>query len=121
MYWARWLREYMPELQHRREPHGRGPPLQVGDIVVIVDNTLPRNTWPLGRVTAVYPGPDGVVRAADVQTKAGFLRRPTKKLVILHTETPQSSVLPAARCVEPASRRTAGECDERPASDETNV
>ncbi|GBP85791.1 hypothetical protein EVAR_77895_1 [Eumeta japonica] len=60
MFWSRWLREYLPELQHRREPHGRGEALKIGDVVLIADNTLPRNTWPRGVITAVYPGTDGV-------------------------------------------------------------
>ncbi|KAL0839890.1 hypothetical protein ABMA28_016513 [Loxostege sticticalis] len=86
MFWSRWIKEYLPELQGRREPRGRGPELKTGDIVLIADNTLPRNTWPLGRITAVFPGPDGVVRAADVRTRGGILRRPTKKLVNLQIE-----------------------------------
>jgi hypothetical protein len=85
-FWARWLREYLPSLQYRREPYGRGRPINVGDIVLVVDGNLPRNTWPRGRVTAIYPGPDGVTRAVDVATKGGVFRRPTKKLVILPTE-----------------------------------
>ncbi|GBP55618.1 hypothetical protein EVAR_35853_1 [Eumeta japonica] len=85
MFWSRWLREYLPELQHRREPHGRGEALKIGDVVLIADNTLPRNTWPRGVITAVYPGTDGVTRVADVQTKNGVLRRPTKKIVVIPT------------------------------------
>lgn len=83
IFWERWLREYLPSLQNRREPRGRGPELKLGDIVIIADNTLPRNVWPLGKVTATYPGADGVVRAADVFTRGTTLRRPTKKLVIV--------------------------------------
>ncbi|GBP81325.1 hypothetical protein EVAR_53719_1 [Eumeta japonica] len=39
-FWTRWVREYLPTLQHRREPVGRGHPLAVGDIVIMVDETL---------------------------------------------------------------------------------
>lgn len=76
----------MPELQNRREPHGKGPPVKIGDVVLIADGNLPRNTWPRGRIAATYPGPDGVIRAVDVRTAGGVLRRPTKKLVIIPTE-----------------------------------
>ncbi|KAL0859420.1 hypothetical protein ABMA27_010599 [Loxostege sticticalis] len=86
LFWARWLKEYLPDLQYRREPYGRGPAIKVGDVVLITDGTLPRNVWPRGLVTAVFPGPDGVIRAVDVRTKGGILRRPAKKLVILPTE-----------------------------------
>ncbi|XP_075989157.1 uncharacterized protein LOC142986969 [Anticarsia gemmatalis] len=83
VFWTRWLREYLPELQNRREPHGRGPAVRVDDLVQVVDPNLPRNIWLRGRVTAVYPGPDNVVRTVDILTKGGVLRRPVRKLVIL--------------------------------------
>lgn len=86
IFWSRWLREYLPDLQHRRDIHNRGPTVKVGDVVLIVDHTLPRNTWPKGRVTATYPGADGIVRVADVATRGGLLRRPVKKIVILPTD-----------------------------------
>lgn len=92
LFWARWLKEYLPELQHRREPRNRGAALNIDDVVLIADSTLPRNIWPRGVVIATYPGADGVVRAADVKTKGGILRRPTKKLVIL--QTTQTTSLP---------------------------
>ncbi|XP_049866070.1 uncharacterized protein LOC126366823 [Pectinophora gossypiella] len=83
LFWKRWLKEYLPELQYRREPHGRGPSIQLGDPVLIVDGQLPRNTWPRGLVVAVYPGADNVVRTVEVRTAGGLLKRPVKKLVLL--------------------------------------
>ena len=83
IFWLRWVKEYLPELPHRREPHGRGHQVKIGDLVQIIDQNLPRNVWIRGRVIAVYPGPDDIVRTVDVQTKGGVLRRPVRKLVIL--------------------------------------
>ncbi|GBP53912.1 hypothetical protein EVAR_96590_1 [Eumeta japonica] len=83
LFWTRWVREYLPTLQYRLEPVGRGDPLAVGDTIIVVDGTLPRNALVRGRVTATYPGKDGVVRVADITTSTGILRRPTKKLVVL--------------------------------------
>ncbi|XP_063636132.1 uncharacterized protein LOC134806742 [Cydia splendana] len=80
----RWVREYAPLLQHRREPYDGGVAPAVGDVVIICDSNLPRNTWPRGIVTRTYPGKDGVVRVVDVSTSKGHvLRRPTKKIVVL--------------------------------------
>ncbi|XP_045784625.1 uncharacterized protein LOC123880521, partial [Maniola jurtina] len=87
IFWARWVKEYLPELQHRWEPNGRGPAIQVNDLVQIVDPNLPRNVWIRGRVTATYPGPDNVVRTVDILTKGGVLRRPVRKLVLLPLST----------------------------------
>lgn len=83
VFWARWLREYLPELRNRRQAQGRGSELKIGDVVFIVDGNLPRNTWMRGRVSAVYPGPDGVVRTVDVTTRGGTLRRPARKIVVI--------------------------------------
>lgn len=83
LFWRRWVREYLPELQYRREPHGTAHRFELGDPVLIADGNLPRNTWPRGRIVAVYPGADGQIRTAEVQTAAGVLKRPTKKLVPL--------------------------------------
>ncbi|KAH9636358.1 hypothetical protein HF086_002592 [Spodoptera exigua] len=89
VFWRRWVREYLPLLQNRREPYGSGTPPKVGDVVVICDSNLPRNTWPKGRVTQVLPGADGEIRVVDVMTRGLVLRRPTKRIVVLPTESPE--------------------------------
>ncbi|XP_063365858.1 uncharacterized protein LOC134654324 [Cydia amplana] len=78
-FWQRWVKEYLPCLSPR-VGGGSPPNVAVGDVVIICDCNLPRGSWPKGRVTAVYPGRDGIVRVADVATAAGILRRPLKKL-----------------------------------------
>jgi hypothetical protein len=43
---------------------------KVGDIVLLVDDNLPRGKWNMARVVEVFPGKDGIVRNEDgrVQT-----------------------------------------------------
>ncbi|GBP84154.1 hypothetical protein EVAR_36670_1 [Eumeta japonica] len=89
MFWAAGFGNICPSY-NTGGSHGRGEALKIGDVVLIADNTLPRNTWPRGVITAVYPGTDGVTRVADVQTKNGVLRRPTKKIVVIPTDRPSS-------------------------------
>ncbi|GBP84659.1 hypothetical protein EVAR_58882_1 [Eumeta japonica] len=79
----RWLREYLPLLQRRHDSQQKGTPPEVDDVVLIVDENLPRNTWPRGRVVELYPGKGGVVRVVEPQTAAGRLKRPVKKIVVL--------------------------------------
>ncbi|XP_059061186.1 uncharacterized protein LOC131854079 [Achroia grisella] len=85
-FWRRWVTEYLPQLQHRREPRATHGVIKLEDLVLVADGNLPRNSWPRGAVVATYPGPDGEIRAVDVRTNKGILRRPTKKLVILPIE-----------------------------------
>lgn len=84
LFWSRWVREYLPELQHRREPRPKGEPIKIGDLVLVADGNLPRNQWPRGIVVALYPGSDREIRVVDIRIAGGrVLRRPTKKLVVL--------------------------------------
>ena len=49
------------------------------------ENCLPTQ-WSIGRITAVFPGVDGVVRVAEVATPQGSYRRPVRKLCPLPTQ-----------------------------------
>ncbi|XP_061710651.1 uncharacterized protein LOC133520297 [Cydia pomonella] len=82
-FWNRWVKEILPTMQPRQIAENREHDLTLGDLVIIVDQNLPRGTWPRGRVVATFPGRDGVVRVVDVATSGGILRRPSKKLVRL--------------------------------------
>ena len=83
-FWRRWIKEYLPTLTRRVKWNRRTEPVKVGDIVIIADDNSPRGSWPKGKVSAVYPGRDGVVRMADVATAGGqIFRRPVAKLCVL--------------------------------------
>ena len=43
---------------------------EVGDLVLLVGEPLPRGQWRLGRVVKVVPGRDGLVRTVEVKTGA---------------------------------------------------
>lgn len=98
-FWKRWIRDYLPYITRRSKWFYPVKPIEIDDIVVIVDNNLPRNTWPKGRIIAVQPGKDGQVRSATIQTSTGIYDRPAVKLAVLdvrHEETskPPSTIRP---------------------------
>ncbi|XP_060805706.1 uncharacterized protein LOC132902874 [Amyelois transitella] len=79
--WKRWVKEYLPTLNRRDKWYrDNDRPLIVGDLVVIADDQLPRNQWPLGRVDQVFPGKDGLIRVAQGKTRHGLYVRPVTKL-----------------------------------------
>lgn len=43
------------------------------DIVVVVDDTLPMNMWPIGRIQGVYEEKDGKIRVVEVKTQTVFI------------------------------------------------
>ena len=87
-FWTRWVKEYLPNLQLRQKWLETKGNLQTGSIVLILDESLPRNNWPLGRVLKTFPGRDGLVRSVQVKTANNVLVRPINKLCLL--ESPEN-------------------------------
>ncbi|XP_047028042.1 uncharacterized protein LOC124636151 [Helicoverpa zea] len=79
-FWRRWQNEYINELQRRQKWLKDTPQLKVDDLVLIKEENLPPLCWRLGRVTKLFPGPDGVIRVADVRTSTNCLRRALVRL-----------------------------------------
>lgn len=80
--WRRWQLEYLHTLQHRPKWTKAVRDLQIGDMV-LVSSPSPPLSWQLGRILAVFPGADNIVRVVDVKTTSGILRRPAVKVFAL--------------------------------------
>ena len=95
LFWARWRKEYLPLLQVRQKWTTKKSPHKVGDLVLLVDQLLPRNQWSTGRITQVIEDKQGNVRSAKItvakirrdkyslQAKAVSVERPITKLILL--------------------------------------
>ena len=64
-FWLRWKREYLQLLQSRTKWNEKKDNLQVGDIVLLKQDSH-RNDWPMGKVTEAIKSKDGKVRKAQV-------------------------------------------------------
>ena len=63
VFWRRWIREYLPQLQERQKWAYPSRNFAVNDIVLVIDDRVPRSSWPLGRITSVRKNSvDGHVR-----------------------------------------------------------
>ncbi|XP_065088114.1 uncharacterized protein LOC135709657 [Ochlerotatus camptorhynchus] len=82
-FWQRWVIEYLPTITRRTKWFYPVKPIAIGDIVVVADPSLPRNSWPKGRVVSVKASKDGQVRSAVVQTPSGLYDRPAVKIAVL--------------------------------------
>ncbi len=95
-FWYCWKREYLQTLQSRQKWFKPRRELQVGDIVLIKDDNIPRNQWQLARIVDTAQSHDGAVRKARLVTadrsldnrgkRSGALselERPAQKLVLL--------------------------------------
>lgn len=110
-FWRRWVAEYLPTLTRRTRWFQPTKPIQMNDLVLVVDHNLPRNCWPKGRVVAIVQSKDGQVRRVTVQTANGILERPAVKVAVLDVGSTWSTP-------NLLQRRTGGECC-NPASSDT--
>ena len=81
--WKRWLREYLPSLTVRSKWTQIQRNHMAGDLVLLVDENLPRGQWHLGRVVDVKTSNDGYVRTVTVKTSNGSYTRPANKVCLL--------------------------------------
>ena len=86
-FWIRWRKQYAPLLQERISYQRPKQNLAAGDVVVLVDNSVPRGKWPFGLVQAVRTSKDGLVRSATVLTNGKTIRRPVNKMVLVAPAT----------------------------------
>ncbi|XP_055633267.1 uncharacterized protein LOC129773651 [Toxorhynchites rutilus septentrionalis] len=84
--WSRWAPEYLQQLQSRVTRSKPPVTIKPGAVVVIKDDNLPPIQWPLGRITKVHPGKDGVVRVVTLKTASSeAIVRPVAKIALLPT------------------------------------
>ncbi|XP_071830327.1 uncharacterized protein [Apostichopus japonicus] len=90
-FWKRWRRDYLSSFQERKKWVDRRPNLKIGNVVLLKDNQVSRNEWPLGIIDKVYPDADGSVRKIDVRVakdgKAKVFLRPITQVILLLSDT----------------------------------
>ena len=73
-FWEIWSSDYIRNLPPWRGAQGKCD-LQEGSVVLVQDDQQPRLSWPLGVITQLLPGRNGVVRTVEVKTASGKLVR----------------------------------------------
>ncbi|KOC59853.1 hypothetical protein WH47_10767 [Habropoda laboriosa] len=62
-------------------------PIKEGTIVLLKEDNVPPNQWPLGRVIKIHPGSDGIVRTVTIKTSTNEFDRNVNKLVPLPNQS----------------------------------
>ena len=75
LFWRRWTREDLPNLQEGQKWKGLKDNLKINDILLLMDENFPRGQWPLTRVVEVVPSKDGLMRSAKVKTSSTVVTR----------------------------------------------
>lgn len=98
-FWRRWIGEILPTLTRRTKWFDKVKPLEIDDLVLICDSDQPRNQWRRGRIVKVFHGSDEQIRAVEVKTNAGILRRPASKIALLDLDGKSSGSIYGGRDV----------------------
>lgn len=85
-FWSRWRLEYLNELQVRSKWAKEGSKIDIGTVVLLKERNLPCTQWAMGRITSVHPGDDGIIRAVNVKTASGQVKRAVNQLCPLPIE-----------------------------------
>jgi hypothetical protein len=96
-FWQRWSRDYLHQLQVRTKNYKDVAPVATGQLVLIHVDNCPPMRWPLGRITRIYPGKDGITRVASIKTSHAKeeLQRPVEKLALLPISPEDEQLAPA--------------------------
>lgn len=84
-FWKRWKMEYLSSLQQRKKWQKDERNLTEGDLVLLRDNTLHRNDWPMGIIEKTHHSDDSRVRTIEVRVgpERKIYRRPATEVVLL--------------------------------------
>ena len=83
VFWYKWVKLYLPELQKRVKWTEINRDVSLGDYVFIADENTPRDLWPLVIVEEVSTGRDDLVRSVHLQMRTTKLVRSITKIILL--------------------------------------
>ena len=84
-FWECWIKYFAPNLLPRNKWYKTRENIQVGDVVLELDQSRRRN-WKMAVVVNTYPGNDGLVRKVKIKTANGQFDRPIHKLCLIATK-----------------------------------
>lgn len=81
-FWDRWSKEYVAQLQCRAK-WNTSVKIIPGTLVLMAENNIPPQKWPIGRIVETHPGKDGAVRVVTIKTPHGSYKRAIHQLAPL--------------------------------------
>ncbi|VDO39786.1 unnamed protein product, partial [Heligmosomoides polygyrus] len=97
-FWKIWSEQYLTSLreQHVRfllGNHGSPRQPEPGQVVLLADPNLPRNTWKMGRITNVTANSEGIVREVElVMPNRRVTKRAINQLIPLELGGPEEQL-----------------------------
>ena len=82
-FWSFWSEFYIRDLQQQQKWTKTSRAFRIGDVLLIRNEIHPPAKWPLGIISELQPGFDGVVQVVRLKTKESFYTKPIVKLILL--------------------------------------
>lgn len=79
-FWEVWRTDYLSSLPTTSAKMSKHGSLQLGSMVLMREENVPRMQWPMGIIIKLYSSKDGIVRSADVKTTRGIRTRAIQRL-----------------------------------------
>ena len=77
-----FIKAYVPFLNKRQKWFTNSRNFKPNDLVLVVNDSLPRYFWQMGRILSVFKSADNAVRSAEVRLPNTTLNRPTSKFFL---------------------------------------
>jgi len=97
--WNEWKTNYLQTLHTRHKWTGGHHDFNIGDIVFLQDESFTYRRWPMARISTVFPGDDGIIRAVEVTCQGKTFRRSIQHLIPFISE---DVVHPPTECPQPS-------------------
>jgi len=84
-FWRKWSRLYLLQLSPQKKWVTRHEdPVKVGDVVLLLEDKLPKNVWKLARITELHRGKDDLIRSVSVMLPSkSVVRRHLNRISLL--------------------------------------
>lgn len=87
-FWHRFRMDVLSSMHIRPKWQSKQPNIKIGDLMVVKEDNIAVNCWPLARIEELHPGSDGLVRVATIRfSDKSLLKRSIAKLCLLPMET----------------------------------
>ncbi|HBK83128.1 MAG TPA: hypothetical protein DDZ41_05950, partial [Flavobacterium sp.] len=89
-FWRRFQSDYISQLNPRGKWKQKQENFKINDLVLIRDENLPSTKWPIGKIIAINPGSDNLVRVVTIKTQYNTTSRHISKLCRIPIESTDS-------------------------------
>ena len=81
-FWSRWSKEYLRTIISRQKWLNEKPNFNIGDIVLVITDNAPRSQSNIGKICAIEPDEQEIVRKVVVSVKGNRINSKTNSQTV---------------------------------------